>query len=76
MEGVIVYYYPLECHVTFGRGDSILFDTISVPTIELPSRPFQTFIDISLPEKVIGKSHRSQNKTLIRGTSPGIPDEL
>ena len=76
MEGVIVYYHPPECRVTFGRGDSMLFDTISVPTIELSLRPFQTFINISLHEKVIRKSRRSQNKIFIRGASPGIPDEL
>ena len=31
---------------------------------------------MSLPEKLIGKSHRPQNKTLIRGSSPGVSDEL
>ena len=44
--------------------------------IELPKRRFQTFLDISLPEKLIGKSHRPQNKTFIRGASPGVSDEL
>ena len=34
------------------------------------------FLDISLPEKLIGKSHRPQNKTFIRGASPGVSDEL
>ena len=34
------------------------------------------FLDISLPEKLIGKSHRPQNKTFIRGASPGVSDKL
>ena len=54
----------------------ILFDKIPVPTIELPYRRSQTFYYISLPEKLIGKSHRPQNKTFIRGASPGVSDEL
>ena len=29
-----------------------------------------------MPEKLIGKSHRPQNKTFIRGASPGVSDEL
>ena len=36
----------------------------------------QTFLYISLPEKLIGKSHRPQNKTFNRGASPSVPDEL
>ena len=36
---------------------------------------FQTFLGISLPEK-LGKSHRPQNKTPIRGASPGVSDEV
>ena len=59
-----------------GEGNPILFGKIPVPIIELPKRRFQTFLGISLPEKVIGKSHRPQNKTFIRGTSPGVSDEL
>ena len=53
-----------------------MFGKIPVPTIELPKRRFQTFLDISLPEKLIGKSHRPQNKTFIRGASPGVSDKL
>ena len=53
-----------------------MFGEIPVPTIELPSRRFQTFLDISMPEKLIGKSHRPQNKTFIRGASPGVSDKL
>ena len=53
-----------------------MFGKIPVPTIELPWRRFQTFLDISLPVKLIGKSHRPQNKTFIRGASPGVSDEL
>ena len=50
----------------------ILFDKIPVPTIELPNRRFQTFLDISLSKKLIRKSHRPQNKPFIRGASPGV----
>ena len=51
--------------------------------IRSPYRPksflrddLKTFLYISLPEKLIGKSHRPQTKTFIRGASPGISDEL
>ena len=54
-------WHCIRCHVKFGRGGL---------------RTFQTFTDISLPEKLIWKSRRSQNKTFIRGASPGIPYEL
>ena len=76
MEGVTVVGHHPECRVTFGRGDLILFDKIPVPTIELPLRRFQTFLYISLPEKLIGKSHRPQNKTFIGGAGPGVSAEL
>ena len=76
MEGVIVYDYVPKCHVAFGRGDFITFAEITISTIEIPERLFQTFPHISLPEKLTWKSHRSQNKTFIRGASPGIPYEL
>ena len=33
-------------------------------------------LDISLPEKLIGKSQRHQNKAFIKGASPGVSDEL
>ena len=36
----------------------------------------QEFLDVSLFEKVIGKSRRPQDKTSIRGASPGIPYKL
>ena len=75
-EGVTVCGHHPECRVTFGSGDIILLGKIPVPTIELPKWRFQTFLDISLPEKLIGKSHRPQNKTFIRGASPGVSDEL
>ena len=39
-------------------------------------RRFQTSLDISLPVKLIGKWHRPQIKTFIRGASPGVSDEL
>ena len=48
-----------------GEGDLILFDKTLVSTKELPKRRSQTFLYISLPEKLIGKSHRPQNKTFI-----------
>ena len=67
MEGVTVYGHPSDCRVTFGR-DLILCDKIPVTTIELPQRLFQNFLYISLPEKIIRKSHRPQNKTYIWGT--------
>ena len=59
-----------------GEGDLILFGKIPVPTIQLPKRRFQTFLDISLPKKLIEKSHRPQNKTFIRGASPGVSDHV
>ena len=34
-----------------GEGDFIMFDEIPLSTIELPEGRFQTFPDISLPEK-------------------------
>ena len=76
MEGVTVYGHHPECRVTLGDGDLILFGKISVPTIELSYRRFQTSLDISLPEKLIGKSHRPQKKPFIRGAIPGVSDEL
>ena len=62
--------------VTGEEGDLILFGKIPVSTIELPWRRFQSFRDISLPEKLIGKSQRPHNKTFIRGASPCVSDEL
>ena len=78
------YQWRVSLHVVIiqnvvlhsGEGDLILFGKIPIPTIELPYRRFQTFLDISLPEKLIGQSHRPQNKTFIRGASPGVSDEL
>ena len=67
MEGFTVDGHHPECRVTCGRGDLILFDKIPAPTIELPQR--RTFLYISLPEKLIGKSHRPLNKTFIRGAA-------
>ena len=63
--GIYVYGHPPEFHVTFGGGGLILYTKILVPTIELPKRRFQTFLDMSLPEKLIGKSHCPQNKIFI-----------
>ena len=68
--------HVLECQVTFWRGrlHNVLWDPYS--TIELPEGQFQTFPEISLPKKLIWKSHSYQNKTFIREASPGIPYEL
>ena len=44
------------------EGGLILFRKISVLTIELPKRRFQTFLDISLPEKL-----RIFNELAVRG---------
>ena len=66
---------PQNVMLHSGEGDLILFDKIPVPTIELLKRRFQTFLDISLPGKLMGKSHRPQNKTLIRGACPGVSDD-
>ena len=76
MENVTVDGHHPECRVTFRRGYLLLFDKIPISTIELSLRRSQTFLYISLPEKLIGKSHRPQNKTFIVGASPGVSDEL
>ena len=60
---------------TIRRRATWLFDKIPVPTIELPWTRSQTFFYISLPEKLVGKSHGLQNKSFIREASPGVPDE-
>ena len=44
-----------------GKGDFIMIYEILVSTIELPYGRFQTYPDISLPEKLTWKSRRSQN---------------
>ena len=41
-----------ECHVTFVKGDFIIFHEITISTVELPEGRFQTFPDIFLPEKL------------------------
>ena len=76
MEGVTVDGHHPECRVAFGRGGRVLFDKIPVPITELPKRLSQKYNYLSLPEKLIGKPHRPQNKTFIRGASPGVSDEL
>ena len=73
MEGVTIYGHHPECRVTFRIWGLILFDKIPVPTIELP---YRRFLYISLPVKLTEMTHRPQNKTFIRGTSPGVSDEL
>ena len=54
----------------------ILFDKIPVSTIKLPQWRFQAFLDVSLFEKLIWKSRHPQDKTSIRGASPGISYKL
>ena len=51
-------------------------DKIPVSTIKLPQWRFQAFLDVSLFEKLIWNSCRPQDKTSIRGASPGIPYKL
>ena len=58
------------------RGNFILFDKIFISTITLLKWRFQAFSDESLFEKLIWKSRRPQNKTSIRGASPGISYKL
>ena len=58
------------------EGNFILFDKIPVSTIKLPQWRFQAFLDVSLFEKLIWKSRRPQDKTSIRGASPGISYKL
>ena len=58
------------------EGDFIMFDDISISTVELLEGRFQTFLDIILAEKLTWKSRRIQNKTFIRVANPGIPYEL
>ena len=75
--GVMSYQWRMSLYVVIiqnvvqhsGERDLILFGKIPVSTIELPKRRFQTFLDIFLPEKLIWKSHRPQNKTFIRGAT-------
>ena len=54
----------------------VLIDKIPVSAIKLFTWRFQTFLDVSLFEKLILKSYRPQNKTLIRGASPGLSYKL
>ena len=67
---------PPECLVTFGRGGFILLDKIPGSIIELRKRQLQTFLDISLSDKLIRKSHRPQNKTFIRVKCSGVSDGI
>ena len=58
------------------EGDFILFEKITVSTIDLPKKGFQMYPDTVVPVKVIGKSHNPRNKTFIRGASPGTSSGL
>ena len=53
MEGVTVYGHLPECHVTFGEGNVVLFNEIPILPRNFLRDDFQTFLDISLPEKRI-----------------------
>ena len=50
--------------------------SFTVSTIKLPKWRFQAFLDVSLFEKFIWKSRGPQDKTSIRGASPGISYKL
>ena len=58
------------------EGNFILFYKIPVSNLKLSQWRYQSFLDVSLFEKLIWKSHRPQNKTSIRGASPGISYKL
>ena len=49
-----------------------MLNKIPVSTIKLPERRFQAFHEVSLFEKLTRKSPGPQNKTFIRGASPGV----
>ena len=84
MVGVTVYGLVQECHVTYGRGRLHNIDAISISTIELLDRRFQTFPDISLPEKLISYesrlvlriTHSLEEQSLIYRTSYEIKKKL
>ena len=64
---IICFLILYLCEVNF-----IWFDKIPVSTIKLPQWRFQAFLDVFLFEKLIWKSRRPQDKTSIRGASPGL----
>ena len=69
MEDVNAKHHALECHLSLGEDDLMLFGQISVSTINFSKR-FQTFSDISKPETHMDKTFPS------RGAIPGILNEL
>ena len=54
----------------------ILLNNIPVSTIKLPEWRFQAFREVSLFELLTEKSSGPQNKTSIRGASPGVSYKL
>ena len=77
--GLSLYMYMVRSQnviLHLWEGNFILFDKIPVSTIKLAQWRFQAFLGVSLFEKLIWKSRRPQDKTSIRGGSPGIPYKL
>ena len=61
----------------YHSGEGPSYCLIRFPYItDFPWRKFPTFLDKSLFEKLIGKFHRPQYKTLIREARPGLSDKL
>ena len=58
------------------EGYFILLNKFPVSTIKLPEWRFQAFCEVSLFQKLTGKSPGPQNKTFIRGASPGVSYKL
>ena len=70
------HYIWSSSRMSSGERDLKLFGKIPVPTIDLSEDFKCSLTNPCLPEKLIGKWHRPQNKTFIRGASPGVSDEL
>ena len=73
MESITANVHAPECH-DLVEGDFILFDKIPVSIMD--QRRFQMLPDISLSEKLIGKSHYPNNKAFTKGANPVISYEL
>ena len=66
MEGALDIVITKNAMWHLGEGDFIMFDKISLSTIELPKRRFQTFPDKSLPEKIYMKVAPQYNVKFVR----------
>ena len=73
MEVIIKYGHHPECRASFRSGGPHI--TWCDPRTDHRTS-LLTFLYIPLPKKLTGKLHSSQNKTLIRGESHGLSDEL